>query len=217
MDFRKLLTFLEALDRNNSREWMHENLVTYKQVRNEFIHWLDATNDALAAVDPAYYPTPGKKAISRINNNLMFHPNKPVYKDHFGAVLDKAPGTADFYLEVGLKGSLFAGGFWRPESKKLKSIRDAIDYEGEELLEIINKPAFKATFTGLYVDEQLRTAPKGFQSDHPYIGLLRNKTFAVIQRVPNDVMWKSDFRQMTLKAYETMLPFRRWLNKAVTV
>ncbi len=196
---------------------MHEHLGTYKQLRSDFVQWLDTTDEALAAIDASYFRTPGKRAISRINNNLMYHPNKPVYKDHFGAVLDKAPGTADFYLEVGIRGSLFAGGFWRPEPSKLKSIRDAIDYEGEELLRVMNNPSFISAFNGLYEDEKLKTAPKGFPADHPHIALLRNRTFAVIQRVSNDSLRESDFRQMVIQAYQQMLPFRRWLNKAVTV
>ena len=48
----------------------------------------------------------------------MFHPNKPVYRDYFGAALDKAPGSADFYLEFGTKSSLFAGGLGGPRPKR---------------------------------------------------------------------------------------------------
>ena len=110
------------------------------------------------------------------SNNLMFHPNKPIYKDHFGAGLDKAPNSADFYIEIGLKNCLLAGGFWRPDPKTLRSIREGIDYDGEVLQEILNKPSFQKTFDNLYEDEKLTNAPKGFSNDHPHIDLLKNKT-----------------------------------------
>ena len=101
MDFKNLLDFLEQLQKNNHKEWMDANRKWYHEVRNDFIGWLDKLDLRLAELDKDYYSTPGKKGINRINNNLMFHPNKPVYKDHFGAGLDKAPNSADFYIEIG--------------------------------------------------------------------------------------------------------------------
>lgn len=217
MDFKKLYDFLSELDRNNSKVWMDDNRKRYRELREEFIAWLDDLDHSLADLDKFYYPTPGKKGINRINNNLMFHPKKPVYKDHFGAGLDKAPGTGDFYIQIGLNESLLAGGIWRPDPKSLRSIRDAIDYNGEELLEIMNKASFKAAFGSLYMDEKLKGTPKGFAADHPYIELLRHKTFAVVHQLAKDEVLRSDFKENVIEIYKEMLPFRRYLNNALTV
>ncbi len=217
MDFNLLINFLKDLQKNNSKEWMDANRKRYHQVRDLFITWLDDLDLTLAALDDEYYGTPGKKGINRINNNLMFHPNKPIYKDHFGAGLDKRPNTGDFYLEIGIGESLFAGGLWRPEPKVLRSIRDAIDYNGEELKRIINNPSFKKTFGGLYEDVKLIQAPKGFSNDHPHIDLLRHKTFAVLHRFPNELVFEDGFKDKVIQVYFEMLPFRRYLNKAITV
>lgn len=189
----------------------------YKEVRDDFILWLDKMNAQLASMDDEYYDTPGKKGINRINNNLMFHPNKPIYKDHFGAGLDKRPNTGDFYVEIGIERSLFAGGLWRPDPKTLRSVREAIDYDGEELKKILNKNSFKERFGSLYEDEKLKMAPKGFSNDHPHIDLLRNKTFAVAMEFSSDRVHKADFEQFLIDSYFEMLPFRRYLNKAITV
>ena len=217
MDFKKLIQFLKELQKNNSKEWMDRNRSRYKSLRKEFIQWLDELDHTLAEIDDEYYPTPGNKGINRINNNLMFHPNKPIYKDYFAAGLDKAPNTGDFYLEIGADESLFAGGLWRPESKTLRSIRDAIDYDGELFKKIINKPSFRSIFGELYEDERLKTSPKGFPKDHPHIDLIRNKTFAVIHRFPNDVIFKEDFHEKIIMVYREMLPFRRYLNRAISI
>lgn len=217
MDFKPLVNFLKDLDKNNNKEWMDANRKQYHQIRDSYIEWLDGLNDRLAALDDGYYYTPGKKGINRINNNLMYHPHKPIYKDHMGAGLDKRPNTADFYIEIGIHGSLLAGGLWRPDSKILKSIRNAIDYEGEVLKNIINKKSFKSTFGELYEDQKLTNAPKGFTNDHPHIDLLRHKTFAVIHRFDNGEVLKSDFNKKVLQVYQEMLPFRRFLNKSITV
>ena len=97
MNFNSLFQFLTQLNQNNSKEWMDNNRKWYKEVRENYIEWLNELDLSLAAVDDEYYGTPGKKGINRINNNLMFHPNKPIYKDHFGAGLDKAPNTCLLY------------------------------------------------------------------------------------------------------------------------
>jgi len=217
MNFQNQINFLQELQENNTKEWMDANRKWYKEVRNDFIGWLDQMNDRLAAIDDGYYDTPGRKGINRINNNLMFHPNKPIYKDHFGAGLDKRPNTGDFYVEVGIERSMFAGGLWRPDPKRLRSIRDAIDYDGDELKEILNKKSFKNMFGGLWDDVKLTNAPKGFSNDHPHIDLLRNKTFAVAMEFSTKEVLKEDFEKKVIKVYKEMLPFRRYLNQAVTV
>lgn len=196
---------------------MDANRKWYQEVRLDFVSWLDGLDAALMAQDDDYYPTPGKKGINRINNNLMFHPNKPVYKDHFGAGLDKAPNSADFYIHLGVNECMLAGGFWRPDPKTLRSIRDGIDYNGEELREILDRPAFKRMFGKLYQDEKLTNAPKGFSNDHPHIDLLRNKSFAVVHELTQEEVLQPDFNEKVKKVYFEMLPFRRYLNHAASV
>ncbi|MDT0621990.1 DUF2461 domain-containing protein [Croceitalea vernalis] len=217
MDFKNQINFLQELQKNNNKEWMDTNRKWYKEVRDDYIAWLNDINSKLSVIDDAYYDTPGKKGINRINNNLMFHPNKPIYKDHFGAGFDKRPNTGDFYVEIGIERSMFAGGLWRPDPKRLRSIRDAIDYDGEELLQILNKKSFKNLIGGLYEDVKLTNAPKGFSNKHRHIDLLRNKTFAVAMEFSSDLVLKDDFEDYLINAYNIMLPFRRYLNKAITV
>ena len=217
MNFQNQINFLKELQKNNNKDWMDANRKWYHSVRDEYIGWLDKMNTTLLASYKDYYDTPGKKGINRINNNLMFHPNKPIYKDHFGAGFDKRPNTGDFYLEIGIERCMFAGGLWRPEPKKLRSIRDAIDYNGEELKKILNNKKFKQMFGGLWEDVKLTNAPKGFSNDHPHIDLLRNKTFAVAKEFSTEEIFKNDFETKVLSAYDNMLPFRQYLNKAITV
>lgn len=217
MDFKNQINFLKELQKNNTKEWMDANRKWYKEVRDDYIGWLNEMNSKLAVIDNGYYDTPGKKGINRINNNLMFHPNKPIYKDHFGAGFDKRPNTGDFYVEIGIERSMFAGGLWRPDPKRLRSIRDAIDYNGEELQNILNKKSFKQTFGGLWEDLKLTNSPKGFSSDHAHIDLLRNKTFAVATEFSTTEVLNDNFEKKVIKVYKEMLPFRRYLNQAVTV
>lgn len=217
MSFTSMYDFLSELQENNNKEWMDLNRNQYHKVRNWFINWLDQMDARLGKMDEGYTPTPGKKGINRINNNLLYHPHRPVYKDHFGAGLDQASKQGDFYIQIGLTNSLIAGGYYRPQSKMLQSIRDAIDYNGHELKNILNKKSFKAMFGGLVEDEPLSNAPKGYSKDHPHLELLRNKTFAVSHELSIDEVCGNTFEEKVVQIYQEMLPFRRYLNQAVTV
>lgn len=217
MSFYTLFEFLRDLNQHNHKEWMDEHRQEYEKVRDFYIEWLNELDMKLAKVDPDYSPTTGKEAINRINNNLLFHPNKPVYKDHFGAGLDKEKGKGDFYIHIGINECFVAGGFYRPPKEILDSIRAAIDYNGEDFRKILQKKSFKEAFGELIEEEKLKTSPKGYSKDHEHIDLLRNKTFAVMHHFTQKEVVAPDFQDNLIEIYKEMLPFRKYLNHAVTV
>ena len=217
MNWKELFDFLTTLQRNNNKEWMDENRKWYKLVRDSFIQWLQDMDLKLSKVDPNYTHTDARKALNRINNNLLYHPNKPIYKDNFGAGLDQVSKQGDFYIQIGVGNSILAGGFYKPGPKLLKSIRDAIDYNGEELKKIINKKSFKDTFEFIDDGDSLVTAPKGFSQDHEHIDLLRKKTFAAMHTLTKKDILKPDFDEHVIRVYKEMLPFRKYLNQATSV
>jgi uncharacterized protein (TIGR02453 family) len=217
MDFLQLFDFLKRLQQNNHKKWMDANRKEYHQVRDFFIAWLDNINNELVNIDDHYFNTPGKKAINRINNNLMFHPDRPVYKDHFAAGLDQVTKQGDFYIELGVNECFMGGGYWHPSSKLLGSIRDAIDYNGEELLAILNEKRFVNTFGGMLKTESLKNAPKGYSNDHPHINLLKRRSFAAGWTFTLEDVLDENFDKKVIEIYKELLPFRRYLNEAVTV
>lgn len=220
MNFRKLYDFLRDLQKNNSKEWMDANRSYYHEVRDDYIAWLNELDRKLQQADAGYTQTDGRKAINRINNNLMFHPEKPIYKDHFGAGLDLGGSgkQGDFYIHLGTDESFMAGGFYKPKKELLDSIRQAIDYNGAELKSLMNKKSFKDMFTGFMDDgEALKTSPKGYSQEHEHIDLLRMKSFAVQVDLTQKMVIETDFMQLCIDVYMEMKPFRDYLNQAVTV
>ena len=217
MGFQQLFDFLERLQQNNNKQWMDANRKKYVLVRDFLITWLEQMNVKLAQIDDEYFDTPGKKAINRINNNLMFHPNKPIYKDHFSAGLDQKSKQGDFYMEFGVNACFVGGGYWHPGSAELRSIRDAIDYNGVELKRIIANKRFKSYFGELVDGGSLKTAPKGFDKNHEHIELLRNKSFAALHSFDQKETLSPNFDKKIIDIYKVLLPFRRYLNEAVTV
>lgn len=218
MNFQALFQFLEELQINNNKEWMDQNRPYYHAVRDEFIAWLDEMSKTLGSIDKEYTPTSGRKSINRINNNLLYHPNKPVYKDHFGAGLDQLSKQGDFYIHIGVNESFIFGGYYKPQAEILSSIRSAIDYNGEELKNILEKKSFRSMFGGLIqTGDELSRPPKGYEADHPHIDLLKYRTWAVEISLNRKEVLSSNFKQRLVGIYQEMLPFRRYLNKAVTV
>ncbi len=196
---------------------MDEHRDRYERVRDNFISFLDEVNNRLINLDPDYFPTSGRSAINRINNNLLYHPDKPTYKDHFGGSLDSARNRTDFYIHIGIHEAFIAGGFYHPPKEILKRIRDAIDYDGNKLKEIIETPSFKDTFQQLTQEDRLKTAPKGYSKTHKHIELLRLKHFAVSHEVTQDQILSNTFIDLVVDIYKEMLPFRRYLDRAAQV
>ncbi len=196
---------------------MDENRKEYKATRDEFIKFVDKVNTKMVATYPSYYDTPGKKAIERINNNLMFHPERPTYKDHFGAVLDKITRGTDFYFMVGVNECMLGAGMWHPDSKTLKSVRAGIDYNGAVLKEIITEKKFANTFGELYQDGRLKTAPAGYSREHEHVELLRLKSFAVTKNLTREEVSSPDFADKLVEMYGIVQPFLNYLREAATV
>ncbi len=217
MNFRKLFDFLRELNSegNNNKAWMDEHRKEYEAIRDDYKEFLSDLNQSLSKIHPDYHDTPGNRAINRINNNLVFHPNKPTYKDHFGAGLDKAKNYADFYIHLGINECFVAGGFYHAPSEILKKIRAAIDYNGKELKKIITSKEFTSYYGKLMEEDALINAPKGYSAQHPHIELLKMKTFAAMHPLTQKEVLNADFKKELIKAYTILLPFRDYLNQAV--
>ena len=214
MSFKDLFEFLDELNEHNHKDWMDENRKTYQEVKSFFKGWTTDLCHKLKELNPSFRTDPYKPKIFRINHNRMYNPNLPVYKDHFATELDSMNGTSFFYLEFGVKESLIAGGFYRPEKEILSKIRQAIDYDGEGLKQIANGLPFKEKFGVLEDEEMLKTMPRGYDKDHPHADLLRFRNFVVAHYPTRKKCFQPDFLQQVVELYREMIPFREYLDRA---
>jgi uncharacterized protein (TIGR02453 family) len=214
MSQKVIFEFLEALSENNSKEWMDANRSWYEEAKSEVAHLFEPILKELKEFDPRIVQPTARKAISRINNNLMFHPERPTYKDHFGLVFSHGKGIADFYVHLGIHETLVAGGLWHPDSEKLKKVRMEIDYEGGKLQEILDTEPFNSWFQ-IYQDDQVKTAPKGYSRDHEHIHLLRLKSFAAIRPISRQDILGEDFQTIVIDSYRAILPMIDFVNVAL--
>lgn len=217
MSRRLLFDFLSDLSANNSKEWMDDNRKYYHEARDL---WIETVGDILkrfGRYDPFFDTLVAKKTIMRINNNRMFHPDKPVYKDNFA--FSPSPKEAPaFYLHVSPSGSFMGGGLWHPDTKVLKQIRAAIDYDAQEVLDIASSVDFGRVYGGLDVDtDALKTSPQGYSRDHEHIDLLCRKNFTALRPLSTGQVVGSDFLDLVEEAFVTIQPLNQWLIRAMSV
>ena len=194
---------------------MDEHREQYEKARDFVTGWADHLNSVLESVDADYQPTSGKNAITRINNNLLYHPNKPTYKDHFGVEFTQGDGNSGFYIQIGTSHSFIGGGYHNPSKEDLNSLRDEIAKSGDRLKKIVSKQSFVDMFGELDDPNKLKTSPRGFEADHEHIDLLRFKSYAVMHTITQDDITSNDFTDLIVFVYEEMLPFSQYLNNAV--
>lgn len=217
-----IFDFLNQLKYNNSKAWMDENRSFYHDAKAIWVEEVGKILHRLAKYQPELELVQPKSILSRINNNRRFHPNKPVYKTFFTASPLGGLGTASFHISVGVEdGSGFpasfgGGGLYRPEKEALDKLREAIDYDGQEITTLLEAPKFQDFFGGLSEDsEALKTAPQNYDRTHPYIHLIRRKNFAAIKPLQQEQVISDNFVNLIEEAYLSLEPFLDYINKAL--
>lgn len=161
------LDFYEDLENDNTKSFWEAN----KQV------YTAAVAEPMKALTAALEDEFGAAKIFRPYRDVRFAKDKTPYKTHQGAYVATGPSTG-YYVQVGAAGVMVGAGFYEASSARLASIRDAIadDAHGAQL-EGILAALTKAGWT--VGGERLKTAPRGWDVDHPRIELLRHKSLTV--------------------------------------
>lgn len=213
-----IFRFLRDLSDNNSKEWMDANRERYHTAKERWLYEVELILERLVEHDIYFKKFKPKDTIMRINNNRQFHQDRPVYKDYFGCTPTlKEDPISRLHISAGLSWSFIGGGLWRPEKDVLDKVRDAIDYEGEKLLDIINEKKFQEFFGGLGEDsEKLKTSPQDYSKDHKFIDLLRYKSLTARVTLTQKTVVSDGFVDFVEEAYLTLKPFTTFLEKAIS-
>ncbi|MNK22680.1 hypothetical protein D3C87_409610 [compost metagenome] len=216
---KSTFNFLRELVENNNREWFAKNKHLYEDAKLDLFALTAPLIKELSALDPEFSAeTEPKKCLLRIYRDVRFSLNKDPYKKNYGIAFDVkgyGPSTPAYYLHLEPGNCFFGVGFWMPESKVVKSIREEIDYSGDEFLEVINDKDYKAIFS-LSKEDTLKKAPKGYEIDHPMIEYLRLKSFISIYPLKEEDFYKNDIVDKLTNAFKIIQPFIIFLRKAVS-
>lgn len=215
---KNTLSFLKDLSKNNSKEWFDANRKRYEAERKKFVEFTNSLIQSIASFDPSISGIEAKNAIFRINRDIRFSADKSPYKTNFGASISKGgkkSGYSGYYIHI-QPGQIFAGGgVYAPSPEVLKAVRDEIYFNLDSFEKILQTKTFKAQFDGLDDIDKLKTAPKGYEKDHPSIPYLMHKHFVVSRSFSDSELTSPDFLKNLVNLFKAQKPFIDFMNQAI--
>lgn len=184
----KLSGYLDLLQRNNNRPWFIGHKELFDELRQQWYDDLDRMISLVGIWEPQVRSITAREATYRIYRDTRFSLDKTPYKTNFSAILSprgKRLKAADYYIQAGAPGTdtLTAGGYWAADQSSLKKLRHAMIDNIEEFEEIINDPELMRLYPGWY-GPKLKSAPKGWDRNHPNIDLLRLQVIGREHQLP---------------------------------
>lgn len=214
---KRVYDFLERLAANNNREWFAANRAEYESVRAFFLENVQKLINELAKNDPSLRSLSAADCMYRIYRDTRFSNDKTPYKTHMAALISPTGRHSDracYYFHVGVDESALYGGLWCPESKMLKKVRKAIIDNVEEFRSIVETPEIEKYFPG-WVGRQLKTAPKGYEKDHPDIDLLRLTEYGKGCILNREFFELPDWIEEAARRFELLKPMNDFLNYSI--
>jgi uncharacterized protein (TIGR02453 family) len=217
---KETISFLKGLEDNNNRDWLQANKKEFEAAKANFAEFVGELIVGISNFDPEVSGLAPDACIFRIYRDIRFSKDKSPYKTHFGAYISpggrkiNAPG---YYIHIQPGGQSFlAAGKHMPEPKELLAIRQAVAGKTGEFLKIVENKKFLELFGELH-GEKLKTAPKGFEKDHPAVEYLKFKSFTVATPQEKDkAVLSADFTASVLKILKETKPLIDFLRKALT-
>lgn len=208
----KIFDFLKRLNKNNNREWFEKNKPQFKTLERGFRQFAESLFDDVNAHDSLE-----NWKVFRIYRDVRFSKNKTPYKTHFSMAFQrtKPQRRGGYYLHLSPSSSFLACGFWGPEANDLLRIRKEFEASAEEFRKIINAPKFKDTWGNLNGDE-LKTAPKNFDKNHPNIDLIRKKQYIFSMGFSDSEMCQIGFSERINSALKEVRPFVDYMSDVLT-
>jgi uncharacterized protein (TIGR02453 family) len=223
---RGALTFLRQLKRNNKREWFLANRESYdNEVLMPLRLLVEEVDVRFGHFAPEFVGDP-KRSIFRIYRDVRFSKDKSPYKTHaaswfkhrnssHGVGSETHGGGAGFYFHLEPGGSMVAGGIWMPPRPTLNQLRDSIAAKPTEFGKPLNGTTFKRRFGKLSEEAMLTRLPRGFAPGHPAERWLRYQSFTVHALLSDAEVLDRRVVDRVERDFKTMLPFVRWLNRAL--
>lgn len=196
------IEFLSDITKNNNREWFQEHKHIYDKTYDQFKEFVGNLRIAMGQYDKI-----DRSKVYRFYRDLRFTKDKTPYKTHYAAHLSRKGKyrRGGFYFQISAQEAMVAGGFWKPHRDDLLYIRQGILAEADRLREALQHTEISSRFGGLEGDE-LRTAPRGFDRDHPDIDLLRKKQFLLTRTYPAATAMEEGFHQKVARDFRAMIP-----------
>lgn len=209
---RTTLDFLSTLKENNNRDWFADHKAAFQKEQKKAKEFYNALLLKLKTHDDIE-----SLKMFRIYRDVRFSPDKTPYKPHFAGSFVRATNKlrGGYYLRIRPGESFLAGGFWEPNKEDLLRIRKEFEMDASEIREILADKTFIKHF-GKLEGESLKTAPRGFDKEHPDMDLIRMKQFIVVRNFTDEEVLSPNFLEDINESYQAMRPYFNYMSDVLT-
>jgi len=209
---KTVFSFFKKLEKNNNRDWFNENKPEFKDIEKYTKLFYNELMEKMRAHDDIE----GMKMF-RIYRDVRFSKNKAPYKTHFGGSFKRATSRlrGGYYLHIQPGESFIATGFWQPNKEDLFRIRKEFETDDEEIRTILANKKFKSVWGG-FVGDELKTAPKGFDKEHPAIDIIKRKQFIFTKQFSDNEVLAIDFVDKVNDAFKAIRPYFDYMSDVLT-
>ncbi|WP_265129458.1 DUF2461 domain-containing protein [Chryseobacterium oranimense] len=209
---KKTFEFLKQLEKNNTREWFALDKPEYDAVVKENKAFFNKIYTELQEHD-------NLKGIHifRIYRDVRFSKDPTPYKTNFGVGYSRSKPMlrGGYYIHLEPGNSFVGGGFWGPDAKDLLRIRKEFEISTAEIEKITSEETFVKYF-GQIEGDAVKTAPRGFDKDHPSIDLIRKKQYVVRRKFTDKEVLSDGFQKEALLTLLAMRPFFDYMSEVLT-
>jgi uncharacterized protein (TIGR02453 family) len=204
--------FLKQLESNNNRDWFNVHKARFKELESQVKVFYSAVMERMKIHDEI-----DRVKLFRIYRDVRFSKDKTPFKAHFAGSFSRAGAhlRGGYYLRLKPGATFAAAGFWEPNKEDLFRIRKEFELDASEFRKILNTPAFKKTW-GSLVGEELKTAPKGFDSEDPNIDLIRKKQFIFVRNFSDTEVLGPQFIDEVDNSFKVIRPYFDLMSEILT-
>ena len=215
MQFEKeTLQYLKNLQENNNRDWFSDQKETYLSAQQNAKNVFAAIHQDLQKHDEIE-----KSKMMRIYRDVRFSKDKTPYKAHFANSYARLGATlrGGYFLRIRPGASFLAGGFWEPSKEDLFRIRKEIELDASEIKGVLEDKNYKKYFGGKFESfSELKTAPRGFDKEHPDVNLLRKKGFIASRSFSDEEVLAPNFAEEVDQSFKALRPFFNLFSDILT-
>jgi uncharacterized protein (TIGR02453 family) len=207
--------FLKDLQPNNNKVWFDANRKRYQEARSIFEELIGDIMRQFDSVEDLGN-TSVKECLYRFNRDIRFSKDKSPYNTHMGALIARGGRKSlerSYYIQIAPGESFIAGGTYAPSPQELQKIRTAVADNPQKLTRILADKEFVRDFGNLY-GEKLKSAPKGYSSDHPAIELLKYKQFLALHKLTDEQILSDNPVSHIINVCKVLKPFVGYFTEA---
>jgi uncharacterized protein (TIGR02453 family) len=209
---KETLDFLKQLAKNNNKDWFNERKPKFKIYQTEVKQFVSEIEARLNKTDQIE-----SHKIFRIYRDVRFSNDKTPFKARFAGSFKRATAArrGGYFINIEPGQSMAGGGFYAPNPADLKRIRQEFEMDDTEIRAILKAPKFKKMFGGLQGDA-VKSAPRGFDAEHPAIDLIRMKQFYVVRHFTDKEVLQDNFADQVMDTYKTLRPYFDFMSSVLT-